>query len=293
MTRSTRTVAAPRHIGAALATGMAALIAAAPAPSPAAEYSFAIVPQQSATRLLQTWGPVLAHVGETTGHSLRFATAKDIPAFEACLAAEAYDAAYMNPYHYTVFHARGYRAFAKQQGKKLKGLIVVRADNAAASLAELDGETFAFPSPAAFGASVLPRAEMTGQGIAFTPQYVRSHDSVYRAVLAGLMPAGGGVLRTFSSQSEETRAGLRVIYETDAYTPHAFAFHGSVPSEVQTAIAEAFTALGDTAPELLQPIRMKGIEAAADADWNDVRALGLSQGQTEIVSDGSLQCLSD
>ena len=76
----------------------------------------------------------------------------------------------MNPYHYTTFHeATGYEAFARQTEKRLRGLIVVRADSDYQELDQLDQQSVAFPSPAAFGASVIPRAEMRSREMAIQP----------------------------------------------------------------------------------------------------------------------------
>ncbi len=247
-------------------------------------YVFGVVPQQSASRLARIWTPLFDHLGHDLDRPVRFATAKDIPTFEACLALGAYDFAYMNPYHYTVFSQRtGYVAFAKQSEKRLRGILVVRADSRAAGLDDIGGSTIAFPSPAAFGASVLPRAELIRRGVAFEPKYVKSHDSVYRAVAAGLLPAGGGVLRTFATIPDALRAKLRVLYRTDAYTPHAFAAHPRVAPDDLRAIARNITSVKAKRPSLLDPLGMVGIEGAADPDWNDVRALDLTQDETDVA----------
>jgi len=160
------TIARPRTAFAAMAAViLIAGVAATPAlgnvsPGPEKAMSFGIVPQQSASRLAKVWIPFLNHVAEKSGYRINFATARDIPTFEACLAKGAYDLSYMNPYHYTVFHdVAGYRAFARQSNKKLKGLIVVRKSANITRLEDLGGSDLAFPSPAAFGASVIPRAE--------------------------------------------------------------------------------------------------------------------------------------
>ena len=224
-------------------------------------FTFGIVPQQSASRLAQIWVPLFDHLSEKTGKTIRFATAKDIPAFEACLAKGAYDLAYMNPYHYTTFHeVAGYEAFARQEKKRLRGLIVVRADSDLERLEDLDDQAIAFPSPAAFGASVIPRAEMKSRDMVIRPAYVKSHDSVYRAVIAGLFPAGGGVLRTFNNVPEDQRSKLRVLYRTDAYTPHAFAAHPRVGQALVAQLAKAMTAVASDQPMLLKAIGMSGIE---------------------------------
>jgi len=79
-------------------------------------YTFGVVPQQAASEMAETWLPFLAWVSAKSGVTLRFVTAPDIPAFEARLAKGEYDLAYMNPYHYTVFHKKsGYEALAKEK----------------------------------------------------------------------------------------------------------------------------------------------------------------------------------
>ncbi len=255
--------------------------------------TFGVVPQQSASRLAKIWVPLFDHLAEQSGKSIRFATAKDIPTFEACLAQGAYDLAYMNPYHYTTFQSlAGYEAFAKQTKKRLRGLIVVRADSDYQQLDELDDQAIAFPSPAAFGASVIPRAEMKSRDMAIRPAYVKSHDSVYRAVIAGLFPAGGGVLRTFNNVPEEERAKLRVLYRTEAYTPHAFAAHPRVEQALVDQLVEAMADLAADRPALLKALGMSGIQPAANGDWDDVRSLNLTRNQTEIVVDEQLACHS-
>lgn len=179
------------RIASFLLAGCLALAGPVHASSDAKVLTFGIVPQQSASRLAQMWGPLLSALSDRSGYSVQFRTTKDIPTFEACLAAGAFDIAYMNPMHYAVFSQDGgYTAILRQANKRLKGLLVTRVDGAR-SLDDLDGETLAFPSPGAFGASVLTRAQLAESGVSFEPAYVKSHDSVYRAVAAGLMAGGG------------------------------------------------------------------------------------------------------
>lgn len=256
--------------------------------------TFGVVPQQSASRLARVWLPVLADLTKDTGIQFKFATAKDIPTFEACLAKGAYDIAYMNPYHYVVFHdLSGYQAIAKQSKKKLKGILVTRMDSPIQGLNDLDSQRLAFPSPAAFGASVLPRAEMSARGIAFTPVYVKSHDSVYRAVADGLLPAGGGVLRTWNTVASDVRAKLRIFYETDGYTPHAFAVKSGLPDEARAKVSASLHTLSQRNPKALKALGMTGIDVSSDKDWDDVRSLGLSKSQTKVVDAAAGTCPSD
>jgi phosphonate transport system substrate-binding protein len=255
---------------------------------------FGVVPQQAASRLAKMWDPFITRLSEETGLDIKFATMKDIPSFEGCLSQGAYDIAYMNPYHYVYYSKKaGYRAFAHQADKQLKGIIVTRIDSTHKALKDLDGKKIAFPSPAAFGASVLPRAEMKSKGINFEPVYVKSHDSVYRSVVAGFYPAGGGVKRTFNGAAEDLRSQLHIIYETNGYTPHAYAANRDLNSDKVDLILKAMMKIAKDSPELLKSIGMKGFQAATDHDWDDVRNLGLTRSQTEIVQHGELKCRLD
>lgn len=244
-------------------------------------YTFAVVPQQAAGDLAEIWSPFLSRVSRLSGVPLRFVTAPDIVTFEQRLAHGDYDLAYMNPYHYTVYHQLpGYTAFAKEQGRQLNGILVVRADSPLQNIQDLQGATLVFPSPAAFAASILPRAELRKQGIVFTPKFVASHDSVYLNVVRGFYPAGGGILRTFEMLDEDARKQLRVLWTTPPYTPHAFAAHPQLPAGIAQKLLAAMTALSqdDEGRSLLKSLGMvKGITTARDADWDDVRKLKITE----------------
>ena len=240
--------------------------------------TFGIVPQQAASTLARLWSPIFELLSQNANFQLRFATARDIPTFEKRLALGEYDIAYMNPYHYTVFHdSVGYQALVKQKDKQIKGIIVVRKDSPIQSLAELDGKLIAFPAPGAFAASVLPRANLKLEGIATKIKYVGSHDSVYLAVAQNLVDAGGGVKRTFNTMDASTSEQLRVLWETPGYTPHAVAVHPRVSSAIVNELKRRLVEL-TALPEgsrVLNKLRFNSFESAQDSDWDDVRALGL------------------
>jgi phosphonate transport system substrate-binding protein len=241
--------------------------------------TFGIVPQQSASRLAEEWGPLLAEVGRRAGVKLEFRTAPNIPVFEERMAHGDFDLAYMNPYHYVVFHSsNGYQAFAKEQDRKIRGILVVRKDSAYRTLADLKGKTVVFPAPASFAASILTQAEFGRMHIPIEPKFVISHDSVYRAVASGLQEAGGGIQRTFEASPPEIQDGLRILMETPAYTPHAFAAHPRVSSEVLAKVQAAMISLSgdEVGQRLLAVMAFKGLSAARDKEWNDIRALDIT-----------------
>ena len=240
------------------------------------EMTFGIVPQQAASKLARLWSPVLDYVSRQSGIKIQFATAKDIPTFEQHLDAGEYDFAYMNPYHFTVFNRHpGYQAVVRARDKEIKGIIVVRKDSPIQSIEEFDQMTLAFPAPAAFAASILPRSELLSRGLDFQSSYVSSHDSVYLAVAKGIYPAGGGVIRTFKNIAPEIRDQLRVLWTSRGFTPNAIAAHPDVSAEALSAVQSALVAMekSDEGKALLKRLNIRGFERAENKDWDDVRSL--------------------
>ena len=244
--------------------------------SPRPTVTFGVVPQQSALELARNWMPLLEHLSDLAGVEFVFKTATDIPTFEARCEAGDYDVAYMNPYHYTVFHDCGYAAVAKRAGSKIRG-ILVKQRGAQVELADLHGAEVALPAPRAFAATLLTLAGLDQMGFDATPRYVDSHDSVYMNVARGTYPAGGGIMRTFRSTAPEVRAKLEILWESPGYTPHAFAVHERIDAATRDRIAAALASVDEDerGQALLKPLKIPGLEAAEDSDWDDVRALEL------------------
>lgn len=238
--------------------------------------TFGIVPQQAPTQLAKLWGPVLQELSQLSGYQLVFQTAPDIPTFEKRLMDQQYDIAYMNPYHYVFFHEHaGYQAIARERDKRIKGILVVPVSSELQTLNDLQELDIAFPSPAAFAASVLPRAELKRAGIKFTPKYVSSHDSVYRAVAKQIYPAGGGIVRTYNNMVPEIRGQLRILWTTQSYTPHAFAVNAKLDENTKKQIQSALINMNDSEEkrQLIAVLGFKSLEIAKNEDWDDVRGL--------------------
>ncbi len=235
-----------------------------------------VVPQQSSLKLAKAWMPLLQEVSRRSGVPLAFATAPDIPTFEERLLEGAYDIAYMNPYHYTVFHdTNGYEALARAKEVQIHGIYVVHRASTITDLAQLAGLELAYPAPAAFAASVVTQANLAKVATPGKPAYVLSHDAVYRAVASGRYAAGGGILRTFNAAEPEVRDQLKILWTSPGYTPHPIATHPSVDEEKRDLLLQALISLAqDPAGQaLLETLKIAGFEGANDADWDDVRDL--------------------
>jgi phosphonate transport system substrate-binding protein len=239
---------------------------------------FGIAPGKDPEQTSKHWGAIISYLSSESGVKLRLKMAASFEAFEKQLAAGAYDIVYMNPYQYTTYHkSKGYMAFAKERNKKVKGIIVVRKDSPYKSLADLKDQTVAFPKEDVFGASVLPRASLKQEKIPVKSKDVDSSTSVYRAVYKGKLPAGGGVMDTYGKLNPAVNNNLRILWTTKQYTPDAFAAHPRVASATLDKLKSAMFVMQDepNGLSLLNTINFKGIEAAEDKEWDDIRALRL------------------
>ncbi len=247
-------------------------------PASADELTFGIVPQESLSRLAEQWTPLLQYLSGVTGTDIRFASAPDIPTFEQRLLKGEYDIAYMNPYHYVEFsQSPGYRAIAREGGKLITGIVVVPENSPVTDLAELANDVIAFPAPAAFAATILVRAELEQREIPYTPRFVSSHQSVYLNVANGFAGAGGGIERTYGAAVSDGLTGLRVLWRSNGYTPHAFAVHPRVDPQLAARVQHELATLAshEVGRAWLGTMNMTPLISAEDSDWLDVRSLGL------------------
>lgn len=224
------------------------------------EYTLSVVPQATSLVIHERWTPIVDYLSEQTGVTIKLKQYESIPAFEAGILSGEVDFAYMNPYHCVMAHnERGYLPLVCDGSKRLVGILVVPTNSKVKTVQDLSGETCVFPAPNAFGASLYMRALLAEkEDVEIIPNYVTTHDNVYRHVLFGTAAAGGGVRRTFGQQPREIRDGLRVLYATPGVAPHPLASHPRVPVEVRNAVTTALVALShnESGRQLLKGIPM-------------------------------------
>jgi phosphonate transport system substrate-binding protein len=251
---------------------------ASPARAEEPVYDFGVLPQVATAKLAELWVPVLERLSEASGVKLRFVTAPNISEFGTRAKAGAYAFYYHNTLAY-VQQDDLYRAFAREVNAKTVGVLVVAKKAKLTRLAELRGGTVAIPSAGSFGAAVLPLFAIQQEGKLDLQKDVKlvisgSHEAGYQAVIQGKATAAGGLTRTFKLLPEDQRAKLRVLYTTKEYSPLPFAARKDVPADAVARVQKALVAFAKdpaNAP-LLAALQMKqGFEAAAPADWDDVR----------------------
>jgi len=203
-------------------------------------FTIGVVPQFTPVEIYERWGPLIKELENRTGLKFELKTYKSIPEFEKAFLKGEPDFVFMNPYHQVMaYKAQKYIPLVRDK-TPLTGILVVRRDSPIKEVKDLDGKVIAFPAPNAFAASLYIRALLTEKfKIRFIPDYVKTHDNVYRQVILGKAQAGGGVNNTFLRQPEEVKRELRILYETPSAAPHPFSAHPRVPKEVKDKVKRA------------------------------------------------------
>ncbi len=242
-------------------------------------YSLAVVPQFTTIDIGLRWTPLLERIKKETGITLQIRSTQDIPAFEAEFMTGIPDFVYLNPYHMVMAKkAQGYQPLIRSN-RALSGILVVRKDTNIHQLSDLKGATLAFPAPNAFGASLYMRALLKEEEhLDFTPNYVSTHQNVYRHVLYGDALAGGGVAATLEREPAGIRDQLRILYRTPNAAPHPLAAHPRVSKQIVERVTQAFQALAadDEGIKMLMRVGLEGVVPADYArDYAPLEKLGL------------------
>jgi phosphonate transport system substrate-binding protein len=239
-----------------------------------------IVPQLTASQTYTRWGPLLDQIGKNTEQCFDLIVPVSIPQFEADLANGRPDFVFMNPYHMAMKWRNHQYIPLVASSEPIFGVITVRRDSTQSSLRDLSGSKIGFPAPNAFAASLLIRSMLATNGIAFEPDYLKTHSNVYRSVARGDVTAGGGIHATLSAEPTELQDELRILAETKRYTAHPFAASARVPVAIQKRVQTAFLNLAKTneGAELLNRIQLtKPMEVTYKDNYQALEALKLEK----------------
>lgn len=243
--------------------------------------SIAVVPQLPRSVTYAKWAPLLENVGQSAKLCFDLVIPETIPAFEKLLFKGQADLAFANPYHAVIAKKRqGYAPLLIDGSVRLSGILTVKADSAIQDVRDLQGHEVAFPSPNAFAASLLIRAELANKGIQITPKYANTHANAYRAVAMGEVPAAGGVNNTWKREDPALRASLRILFETSGYAPHPLMAHPRVSAETRKAVIATFMSLSrnDAGQKLLDGVQIsQPVEARYTRDFAPLEQLKLEK----------------
>jgi len=208
-------------------------------------FTLSVVPQYTPVDIGLRWTPLLRRLEAETGYGFQLRLVDKIPKFETDFQSGTPDLVYLNPYHMTMAaRSQGYIPLVRG-ADPLHGLLVIDKASPIKRLSDLNGKTLAFPAPNAFGASLYMRALLLEkEGLRFTPDYVGTHQNVYRHVIMGEAAAGGGINATLQKESAALRSRLTILYTTPDVAPHPLAAHPRIPRATREKIIAAMFKIG-------------------------------------------------
>ncbi len=250
------------------------------------ERSFAVVPQQAPTRLVQEWQPLLNLLETRTGIRYHFVTAPNIMEFEQRVLTGKYDYVYVNALLFRDIHrTSGYRLLVRRK-PDLHGIIVVRSDGPRA-LVQLRNRIIAYPAPSAYGATLLNRAHLKRMHIEHRVAYLGTHESVYRAVAQGQFIAGGGIERSYRLLPDRVRSQLRILCRTPAAPSHVIAARRGLATGETRRVQDELLKLDQDAEtrKLLAALDIDRFRPGTQSDEMRLRASGIVRRPRPTVID--------
>ncbi|MBK8976145.1 MAG: PhnD/SsuA/transferrin family substrate-binding protein [Planctomycetes bacterium] len=159
------------------------------------------------------------------------------------------------------------------------GMIVVRADSAIRTLADLRGKRFAFGDPTSTIGCYLAQEQLLGAGLHASDlasfEFLSRHDSVFKAVEKGEFDAGSLKEGTFEKLNVDSRA-LRVLVRFPNVTKPWIARAG-LERSVVAGLGAALRSIVDR--ETLEALNVDGFTTAEDSDFDIIRRAMLKSRQ--------------
>jgi phosphonate transport system substrate-binding protein len=242
-------------------------------------YSFGVFPFLPASRLVGTFAPIAAEVGQALHRRIHYQSASTFEKFMTRLEAEEFDIAFVQPFDYVRLGGPvGYIPVARRR-ESLSAVFVVREESAALTLVDLKGKTIAM-APEVAALSYLGKAALLEAGFQpgadVTIKYMQDHHSCLQQVVIGTAEAcvtGRPALRLFENAMN---LKLRILHETPAIPQMLFIVHPRVPATDREIIRTTLlaTTLAGVDPGL-RTLLMKNDETpfipTTDADFGEVR----------------------
>lgn len=247
-----------RALAATLSLCLAGYLALATAAHAADPLRVTAIPDEAPTELLRKFQPLGSYLEAQLGRPVEFVPVSDYAAVVAALAAGRVDLAWLGGF--TFVQARLQTGDAeplvqREQDQHFTSKLIT-ADPTVATLADLEGKTFAFGSVSSTSGHLMPRYFMIKAGIDPERHFSRiafsgAHDATAAWVQAGQV--AGGVLNA-SVWDKLVAAGkidtdkVKVFATTPPYYDYNWTVRGSLDPLLKQKIKAAFLALDPADP---------------------------------------------
>jgi phosphonate transport system substrate-binding protein len=259
--------------GGAVSLWLAGIALAATAQTGAAPLNFGVLNQQSPVKTAERWNPILTYLGYLTGARWQLRMGPTVADTNAMMARGEFDLAFTN-HNFQPRYDGVYTVIARWGGAPIHGVIAVRADSPARSLADLRGRRIAFPSREAFVAYAVPVTALREAGVRdYEPVFAGNQDGALAQLKAGAVEAAAVNSRFMESFAAQQGVGLRTLFMSEAYADLAVIVHPRLPKAQVDAIRAALVGMKNDprGAEILKAADSPGFEPAAERDYDNVR----------------------
>jgi len=244
-------------------------------------YAFSPVNQYNLKVSASFWNPIIRYVSQKSGVRLNLKLGRTSADTTSYVLAREVDFAFTN-HLFSPDRARlGWTVFGRRNGPPLRAQIVVPADSSMTSLAQLAGESVAFPGPEAILAYKVAQAQLQRRHIPVDVIFAGNMDAAFTQLFAGKATAVGATSQLAQNYQRREHKSFRVLWSSAPFNDLALMASPRVPADHVRAVAQAFFGM-DTDPEgrrilaaaaeLVHEQAPISFVAAGDADYAAYRA---------------------
>ncbi len=228
------------------------------------KYIFATTPFKTHEEMSRMYAPLMAYLGEQTGHEFSLYIANDYDKLVSAMEKGQADLGHLSPNIYVTATAqipnlRYLVTILQDQGGEIasfyRSQIIVPADSPVQAVEDLKGKIFAFTDTGSTSGYVFPMALLRRQQIEPDSYFgrvlfLKKHDKVIEAVARGKVD--GGAVASHILAGETAAAGgnlpVRIIAETAPIPFPAYAARPDLDPQVADAVVAALQALDKDHP---------------------------------------------
>ena len=245
MTRKTWLKAAVASLTLAATTGV---IAQQPT-----ELRVGLIPSEDAQAIMRASQQVMEQLAAKTGMKVKPFVANDYNGVIEAMRSGKIDVAYFGPFSYVLAsQLANAEAFAipvaKKSGKSsYQSLIISRKDKGPATVAQLQGKTFAFVDPSSASGHLFPKAGLKGDGVDTDKYFSRvifsgSHDASIMAVANGKVDAAAvadPIFQTAIAKGHVKAEDFQVIWRSQPIPESPMAWRKNLDEATKKKVAAA------------------------------------------------------
>ena len=249
------------------------------APPPA--YDFSPVNQYNLQVSAGFWNPIIRYVSQKSGVRLNLKLGRTSADTTSYVLTREVDFAFTN-HLFSPDRARmGWTVFGRRDAPPVRAQIVVPADSNVMTLAQLAGESVAFPGPEAMIAYKVAYAQLQRRNIPVDVVFAGNMDAAFAQMFAGKAMAAGANSQLVRNYQGREHKSFRVLWSSEPFIDLALMASPRVPADQVRAVAQAFIGMDKdpegrrilaAATELVHAEVPLAFVAASDADYAGYRA---------------------